>query len=203
MPAPYHPRVRWLLETRGIPPRLLQALETEPILTFPDVPQGAGMVGATGSGKSFAMVRHLAEKAQKIMAAAVTRPNAGLWPSPGPVWASWVQKAGELNRAKAAGDYEAVEAFVERAKATRWLYLDDLGRESLSGSCDYALGILQEIIDFRYANMRPVFWTTNLEVFQLGEFYRDQALVERMVEAWPPVKVMSANLRMSPPMVSA
>ena len=191
----YHPRVIWMLTVREVPPLLLEALEGEPRLTFPDSPRGAGMAGTSGAGKSFAMVRHLAARAQAILARHPD-PDHALWPSRSVVWAGWVQKSEELKRWVAAGHHEALENWIEAAKTCGCLYLDDLGRERLTGPDDYALGLLREVLDHRHGHRLPVCWTCNLSAVELVEKWNDPALVGRLVEAWPPVRVKGANLRL-------
>ena len=192
----YHPRVKYLLGTRGVNPRLFQALELEAHLTFPDNPGGAGMAGTSGAGKTFAMVRHLADKAQAIVDVAHD-PDVALWPARFALWVPWVQKSEELKRWVSQGQGEALEEWVDYAKLCRWLYLDDLGRERVTGPNDYAHGLLREVIDYRHQSLLPVCWTTNLGAVEMGELYGDPALIGRMVEAWPPMRVKGANLRLA------
>jgi DNA replication protein DnaC len=192
----YHPRVKWLLKTRGVGPRLLEALDLEPILRFPEAPMGAGMAGASGAGKTFAMVRHLADRAQAIVES-YPNPDDALWPSRAALWVSWTQKSEELKRWVGAGQGEAVDEWIELAKLTKRLYLDDLGRERVTGANDYALGVLREVLDYRHTNLLPVYWTTNLNATDLSELYLDKALIGRIVEAWPPVRVGGSNLRLA------
>ena len=198
MPAPYHPRVKWLLAIRGVSPRLMEALEGEPVLDFPDSPKGAGMAGTSGAGKSFALTRHLADHAQAILAKHPDPDNA-LWPARSVVFADWIEQSEALKRMIGLGQGEAIETWVEAAKTVRRFYLDDFGRERLTGPNDYALGIIREVLHHRHGHMLPVFWTTNLEVKALGDLYQDAPLIGRMIEAWRPVIVRAPNQRMARP----
>jgi len=192
----YHPRVSWLLEKKEVPPLYLEALVGDPILTFPAALGGGGMAGTSGAGKSYAMVRHMAALAQQVVEGH-PNPEGALWPAGLVMWASWIQKSEELKRWVSAGYHDLLENWIEAAKGCRRLYLDDIGRERLTGPDDYALGILREVLDFRHGHKLSVCWTCNLSALELGNKWNDPALVGRLVEAWPPVKVRGANLRLS------
>jgi hypothetical protein len=156
------------------------------------------MFGISGTGKSFAMVRHLANKAQEVVDTHPAGPGAALFPSRAPIWVSWAEMAEKLKRWNCLRWTKDVDNWVEAAKETSWLYLDGLGWGNVVGRDDFALRVLRELIDYRHGNLLPVFWTASLGPFELAEFYKDRLLIRRLVEAWPPVKVKSASLRPDP-----
>ena len=192
----YHPRTRQLLEKPcGLAPRELRALELTPFRTVRDVPTGYGLIGGTGVGKTFALVRHAADRVEQIVQACPLPSEARL-PFAWATWENWPERAEEIKRLSTKQGRD-LEEWIQRAKVATCLYLDDLGRERIKGEDDFSLGVLAEIVDHRYRQGSPVFWTSNLgSPDEFGKIYPGR-MVSRLLSTWPPFLLRGEDLRLS------
>ena len=196
----YHDRTRYLLglEFVGLGEHELQALDMEPIHQLPEgLPRGYGLWGGTGVGKSFALVRRMADLVENYVRLRPLPGTADLGQAGGLLWVNWPEKAEQVKRRVIGGAAE-VHTFVERCKTTKWLVLDDLGKERLNGEDDYALGILAEVLDARYRSGKALWWTSNLSPTDLTGLYGSR-LASRLLSTWPPFHVEGeTDLRLRP-----
>lgn len=196
----YHDRTRYLLrlEAVGLGQHERQALDLEPIHHLPEgLIKGFGLWGGTGVGKSFALVRKVADLVERQVRLSGFPENADLGAMGGLLWVNWPEKAEQVKRRVIGGAAE-VHTFVERCKSTRWLVLDDLGKERIKGEDDYALGILAEVLDARYRSGKALWWTSNLSPADLTELYKSR-LASRLLSTWPPFHVEGeTDLRLFP-----
>lgn len=177
----------------GCAPQEARALSVPPLRQLPDVPTGFGLVGPTGCGKTWLLVQHLGRHLEAIVRAS-ERPNLAKIPYGERVsWVNWPERAEQLKRE--IRDTQSLEVWVDRAQWCSALYLDDLGRERTTGENDYSLGLLGEILDSRYRYNLPVFWTSNRNPEELGEFYRGR-LASRLLGTWPPFQLEGEDLRL-------
>lgn len=188
-----HERAKELLAITGVGRHEIESAELAPVLKFQFVDTGFGLVGSTGTGKTVAMARVLAEFVQKV----VDRkgPEARFDFGAVPFWVNWPEQAEIIKRASVGKDHNFLSNWVEKAKDRDFLFLDDLGQERVRGEDDLALGTLREILDYRYRNQMPVFWTSNLDRAALTTMYGAR-IVSRISEAWPGQIVTGIDLRL-------
>lgn len=167
--------VRSTLDKIPIEIREMVPAETvNPILAGQDPPHGFGLGGeGTGGGKTSALAAILKQnlltsETRRVEAGGQPAFNAstlGLW------WVSWPAQVTLLRTRAIQEGY--VERVIEEMTETRILFLDDLGSERIKGSYveDFAASQLDVIIDARYREEKPTFYTTNLNLAGLIEFY--------------------------------
>ena len=193
----FHPRTRALLTLPavGLAPREVRALDLPPIHHLPDKPSGFGLAGNTGIGKTFALARHLAERVESVVCAS-SDPETALIPSNHRIrWINWPEKSEEIKRlVMRSGD--VLDDWVFAVKWAAHLYLDDLGRERCKGDDDYSLALLTEILDHRYRNGLPVYWTSNRMPDELCSYYPSR-LTSRLLSTWPPYVLYGKDLRLA------
>lgn len=155
-----------------------------------EVPRtGFGISGATGSGKSFALAAILREMVETRLAAHVERVGRKALAEQFLSWVAWPEAANRFRRTAARGDggLDEVEAEVERMSRVPVLVLDDLGAERFRGetySDDWVASQLDALIDERYNEMRPTWYTTNLALSEFSERYGSR-LTSRLVAENP------------------
>lgn len=183
-------RVAFLLRGCGLAVREVRNVELPVIHPLPDAPRGFGIIGPTGIGKTVALAQHLADHVRPL----VTHPEAKL-PFNFARWVNWPDMAEELKGLSGAANWQALDDLLDRLCTCSRLYLDDLGQERIRGEDDLALGHLRVILDTRYRDELPLFWTSNLGPQQLSAVYGART-VSRMCQAWPPAKLGGEDLRM-------
>ena len=182
-----------LLSQSGLSRIELQNLQLDPILKFDIVSTGFGLVGPTGTGKTIALARMAADYTELLVG---DRGEGARYPCGDAIlWMNWPESAELFKRWAVGGDPEHSEGIIERAKDVGYLYLDDLGQERSKGEEDLSTGILKEILDSRYRDGKPVFWTSNLDKVALANFYGART-VSRMAEAWPGQRVTGVDMRL-------
>lgn len=62
------------------------------------------------------------------------------------------------------------------AKCAELLFVDDLGTEYEKAGSDFVYAAFQEIFDYRWANMLPIFVTTNMDASAIEKAYGDRVL---------------------------
>ena len=128
---------------------------------------GIGGTG-TGAGKTCALAAIFRQGAMacatELAAKMPTRPSPNL------VWESWPSTVAWIRMNAISDDFPAR---VDRMIQAPVLFLDDLGSERIKGSYveDFAASQLDLIVDSRYRDMLPTFYTTNLDLKGLTEFY--------------------------------
>jgi len=127
-----------------------------------DSPKGLGMAGETGTGKTSAGARVLARKCKegKVICFLHATELAELA-------ASANQYEDEMQRARA-------KKRLNHAKRADITLLDDLGKGKLT---ERGESTLFEILEYRYSNQLPVFWTANSTAEEmLTKFSKDRGL---------------------------
>lgn len=187
------PRVSWLLKTSGLSLREIEDAGRPAIHSVEDVPTGFGLIGSTGIGKTVVFARRFLLFAEAVVAR--KGPEAKFDADDRVLWLNWPETAETLKRWSTMNDPRHTDAWVEKAKGIETLYLDDLGAERSKGDDDFAGGVLREVLDSRYRDGLPVFWTSNLDGAGLAKFYGAR-LVSRIAQAWPGRKLAGPDLRM-------
>ena len=82
---------------------------------------------------------------------------------------------------------------VEKAKTAMVLIIDDLGAEKMSEWVETQLG---EIIDYRYAEMKPMIFTSNLSIDKLAERVGDR-IVSRILGSCNIVELTGVDRRIN------
>ena len=62
------------------------------------------------------------------------------------------------------------------AKRAELLFIDDLGTEYEKAGSDFVYAAFQEIFDYRWGNMLPIFVTTNMDAAGIEKSYGDRVL---------------------------
>lgn len=191
--------VSMILRGCGMSPREIGALDFKAIHTLPDLPDGFGLMGETGIGKTFALAQHLGRRVRDIVAQGVPSlaSDGSMYvfaPYNFARWANWPDVAEQIKTMSQYGDSQDQERLLESLKTTGSLYLDDLGQERVKGEDDLSMGMLKVILDYRYRNQLPVFWSTNLSYQKMSEVYGART-ASRMME-WSPISLKGADLRL-------
>lgn len=160
---------------------------------------GFGIGGVAGSGKTCAMVSFLK---LHLRAAYLKRREAGTPPEdPAKIretycWVDWPRMAHEL-RTLAVANPDWVMRQVDLMSSAKVLILDDLGAERRKGDYqdDYAAGELDYIVaSSRYRKKLPTWYTTNLSVPKLADFYGTR-FISRLVGESPLVQLVGPDRR--------
>jgi len=190
-----HPRTIFLLRNIGLSPREIQAVSLPQIHELPDQRTGHGLIGGTGVGKTFAMAQILANAVEKKVMGNPTPDDATL-PHGYARWINWPDKAEELKNWVSQGYHKDIADTTEDWSNASVIFLDDIGQERITGENDYSLGVLRILLDSRYRNQMPVYWTSNLNLKGLTSIYGAR-LVSRVVQAWPPIVLRGSDLRLA------
>lgn len=135
--------------------------------------RGFGLVGATGTGKTFALaaiLKSMAASRWKRLAAVegmrATKQFAR--------WVRWPEVVAEFRfRSMRDGGMAEVERTVAEWADVEVLVVDDLGAERARGdySEDWTSSLLDLVVDRRYNAMRPTWWTANLAPEEMVQRY--------------------------------
>ena len=128
---------------------------------------GIGGTG-TGAGKTCALAAIFRQYA--MTSATEHAGTINKRPDPNLVWESWPSTVAWMRMNAISDDFPAR---VDRMIQAPVLFLDDLGSERIKGSYieDFAASQLDLVVDSRYRDMLPTFYTTNLDLKGLTEFY--------------------------------
>jgi DNA replication protein DnaC len=170
---------------------------------------GFGLVGGQGVGKSMCLAAilkaRLAAVLRATLAAVTVVPmehERPWWLVPVFTWVNWPDAAATLKaHSMAVHGAQAVEELTQRWTVTPVLALDDLGRERLTKAGydeDFAVGVLDRVVDLRTRARRPILWTSNLPPDGVARRY-GAALNSRLLGAAPAVPVGDLpDLRLTP-----
>lgn len=141
------------------------AMPREPVLQLLQggIPaEGWGMLGSTGTGKTMALAGLVKAQARKALERRI--PDEGKVAIDWIRWESWPELADWL-RDHCRSEPERVEARLRAACTAPILVLDDLCGERRTGdySAEYAVGKLDLIVDARYRERLPTWYTANVE----------------------------------------
>lgn len=189
----YHPRTLFLLRTIGVAPREMRALDVPVKHLTPEI-AGFGLIGKTGSGKTWALVQALADDIESAVRESGS-PDVALLPTRYARWLNWPDEAENLKGMVGQHYTTEIEDLVETWEECHALFLDDLGAERIVGEDDYSLGILRRVLDARYRQERPVYWTSNLNLKSLAGIYGAR-LISRVAQAWPATVIRGEDMRL-------
>jgi len=134
-------------------------------------PNGFGIGGDIGGGKTMA----LAAMFKKFLRnrAAVRGPREGQFDIYQMKWCFWPDEVIWLRAHTTERDSVNRLERIELLKQASLLLLDDLGRERIKGcyTDDWAASQLDSIINYRYRQMLPILWTTNVSKVNLIGIY--------------------------------
>ncbi|MCE5272028.1 hypothetical protein LLH00_12200 [bacterium] len=200
----FHPRTRELLAAAGLAPAELAALDHAPRHAAPPFGrQGFGLVGKSGTGKTWALVHLLAGKVESIVRSQPDPARARLIWVDGALardrriaWVNWHDEADLLirNRFEKAWTEQRVSWWEE----VPLLVLDDLGRERAEGRNCPARAVLNRVLDYRYRHQRALLWTSNLDTQPALEAFYGEALTSRLLGTWPPAEAEGQDMRLFP-----
>jgi DNA replication protein DnaC len=190
-----HHRTLALLRQIGLESREIRAASAERRADICERPQGFGLFGPTGTGKTWAMVQILAAALDALVCSAIDPETFGVRSS----WAAWLHWPGQADALKllvGQGEHQTIADRVELWSSCGMLFLDDLGQERVTGGeNDYALCTLRCVLGARYRRELPVYWTSNLVTKDLANLY-GSPMVSRMWEAWPPQALQGSDMRL-------
>jgi DNA replication protein DnaC len=135
---------------------------------------GFGLTGSVGLGKTFALaviVRRMLEARWETW---LPRDGMNALRRRWLVWCSWPEVVNKLRIMSIADDGLAEAAkVIEALAAAEVLVIDDLGVERFRGSYedDWAASQFDVLVDARYNEMRPTWYTTNLERDEFQDRY--------------------------------
>lgn len=134
---------------------------------------GFGLSGGAGLGKTFALASIMKRMVGARWSEWVpARGRKAL--HPWMAWISWPEAVNKLRVISMEEDGLAqAERKMERLAAVEVLMLDDVGVERLRGAYeeDWAASQLDQLIDTRYNELRPTWYTTNLTAQEITERY--------------------------------
>jgi hypothetical protein len=153
----------------GVPAKLARLLSHPPLevraMLAGGVPaHGFGLAGDAGTGKTFALAAIV--KAMTVARWRAWAPLDGIRATrPWLAWEHWPERVNEMRvRSMSDGGFERVAGMMDSLSTIEVLVLDDLGAERLRGEYadDWAASQLDGVIDRRYNDLRPTWFTTNL-----------------------------------------
>ena len=201
---PFHPRTRVLLAKAGLAPEELAALGHPARHQMPYEPQGFGLIGDPGRGKSWALVQHLAQRVERLVRAQPDPHRATLlWVDDAVgvardgrlAWVNWKRQAEDIQLRRFESAW--LDSWAEFASDVPVLVLDDLGLESLDGASCPARKLLVRVIEHRYRQRMLLFWTSNRHRGELTDFYGGP-LASRLLGTWPDYPVDGQDMRLFP-----
>lgn len=187
--APVELRARLDEIPTAIATRLPQA--TVRAMLHGETPAAAfGIIGAAGAGKTMALAAILAQMTrQRVRTRA---PMVGVRAlDPWLIWLPWPETVNEFRiRSMGENGVRLVAEDVERAIAAELLVLDDVGAERIRGAFqdDATASKLDLIVDGRHRELRPTFFTSNVDSETLRGKYGDR-LHRRLLAGCELVKV--------------
>nr|WP_320132364.1 hypothetical protein [uncultured Holophaga sp.] len=191
-----HSRTLELLASIGLGRREMRSLELAPLFDLPSPrDRGFGLIGPTGTGKTWRLVQALGTHLDGIVMASEDPANA-YRPLNYAEWVNWPDAAEKIKGMVAKGYHADIVDLVESWETCGLLFLDDLGQERVTGENDYSLGVVRSLLDQRYRADRPVYWTSNLGPKDLVGIYGAR-MVSRMKEAWPWTVVERRDMRLA------
>jgi len=191
----YHPRTEFLMARIGVSTRELRAIGHPPKHDFPYNKEGFGLIGNTGTGKTWSLIHALADDVNGLVLKS-KQPDDYWLPSEYATWLNWPGRAEQLKSMIGLHENLDISRLVEDWCLCGMLFVDDIGAERVTGDNDYSLGILRTVLDSRYRYERPVYWTSNLNIQPLKDQYGVR-MVSRMLQAWPPVVIKGKDLRLN------
>lgn len=194
-------RLRKVLEKSGMPTRIQRSTVegiTPEIKAMLPGKGGFGLLGPVGSGKTGAVAATVIAMIEKDLERVVTQmepwfdPREGtIFPSSPLCWISWPETVNHI-RVLSNGDQGIGKAdeIVRRMARSRWLVLDDLGAERIRGDYadDWATTQLDLVIDERYNELRPIWFTTSLTKREFGGRY-GRRMIDRLAPENPMIEV--------------
>ena len=135
-------------------------------------PKGLGMVGETGLGKTSSIVRTLERQCREGKSICFTSA------------VELSEKASEANQYEEGkkAKRESAERRLTACKKSDITFLDDLGKSKLT---ERGESTLYEVLEYRYSQMLPVFWTSNSSAGELLKKFspdRGLAIIRRLKE---------------------
>lgn len=177
------------IEESGMSPREFPAKwdQIPPEISAQFVTGGFGLTGETGTGKTYAMAAAI-KRLVWLAADTVHGMDSPFLPARLPlIWVDWPVLASTL---RTQGMSDTTNDEVEALCNATLLVLDDLGAERIKGaySEDWTTSLLDRVVDTRYKQIRPTFWTSNLTPESLIKVYGAR-LVSRVIGLGPAIKM--------------
>lgn len=204
-----HEKTPKFLKELGISTAELGALSAKGGPAIPWKPDGFGLYGTTGTGKTWAMVRTAARLMDEILSGPPTMTFSDGLPPPAGfelvelrkrahealLWVNWPAMAEDLKSRITASGAENANEKIEHMKTIKYLFLDDIGQERIAKEGDYSVTAFKNVIDFRCRDGKKTFWTTNLAVEKLNAIYGTM-VISRILGNWPQIQITGEDRRL-------
>lgn len=157
---------------RSVDKRTMQFIQANQFPIIEDCLEGAFLYGKVGTGKTVNAALRLLNWGIKVF----TKNNYAI------IDCMFVPVSGVLESIKASYNPNSVERsedIIARLQVTRMLVLDDL---AVGKDTDWAFSILYEIIDYRYRNLIPTIYTSNLSLTELAKLWKDDRITSRIAQ---------------------
>lgn len=192
----------------GVPPRVRlstrQAMTPEIRELIGERTSGFGLSGPVGVGKTGAVAAWVMDLVRERIVTGEIKTGyqpietGGYFKQPLALrWVSWPDKVSELRvMASQERGIESAAEIVRALSRCRYLVLDDLGAERIKGDYadDWATSQLDLILDERYNEMRPTWYTTSLTRAEFAKRY-GRRMVERLAAENPLLEVPQLESR--------
>lgn len=182
----------------AVPANILARLESAPLAeTVAEMcagrlpARGFGFSGPNGCGKTFALVSVVRRMLEAKLRADMPKRGLEALKAPWLSWVSWPEFVNRIRvRSTVDGGLEEVSHMIESLVEVPVLVLDELGAERMRSTYDedWAVSQLDAIVDGRYNDMRPTWWTTNLDGGAMMARYGGR-MFSRLVHENPPARV--------------
>lgn len=188
--SPLEARAEWALVAAAWRDLLVPVYDVLGRSRLPE--RGIGLSGPAGCGKTFAV----AAMVRGFVKAGINRTmNTNFGDLR---WCSWPWAVQEARGMSGSGQPD-VNRWLTRVTTATMLILDDLGAERTKGVVgeDFAIGLLDLIMDARARHGRATLYTTNLNERELGTMYGSR-VYSRLVGLNPLLRVAGGDRRMGP-----
>lgn len=124
---------------------------------------GFGLSGTAGGGKTMALALLVRQLYHERVRANLDKLGAAAIASDWLLWCAWPETTNRFRvLSMQDGGLEEVQDMVDAMAKAEVLVLDDLGAERSRGADDWATSQLDVLLDARFNNLRPTWYTTNL-----------------------------------------
>jgi len=160
-------------EVFGIPDTIVEAMPARTVraMLAGQIPvKGFGLRGTAGIGKTFAIAALVKKMAREKIAGEIQAAGRRAF-DPWLTWAAWPAIANRMRVASLRdGGLEDCTRIMDAMATSPVLVIDDLGAERAKAE-DWVGSLLDLMVDARYKDRRPTWYTTHLKAEEMAERY--------------------------------